>query len=262
MTDDIFPAVLSVGVETRRSPAYQHDNTSRGQARHAVIQRTLAGCGWFLEKGRRRDVPVGRAMLFTHDEPTAYGYPADATADYVLHFLSLDLGALAPLFARLRQDFGSVVCLTPDKEAAALFEELSERFLQRSFQDRLHAAELIHRMIIAIYREQVQGARTTDPIEFGHHYLRSHFRLPINLKAVADKCGVTREHFIRQFTRRYHESPGALLRHLRLDQARSMLATSPGTDVETIALASGYASANTFCRAYRHKFGRSPRAQR
>jgi len=89
MSDDVFPAVLSVGVERRSSPAYQHDNTSRGQARHAVIQRTLAGCGWFMENRRRRDVPAGCAMLFTHDEPTAYGYPADAATDYVLNFLSL-----------------------------------------------------------------------------------------------------------------------------------------------------------------------------
>jgi transcriptional regulator GlxA family with amidase domain len=40
-----------------------------------------------------------------------------------------------------------------------------------------------------------------------------------------------------------------------------MLAASLDTDVETIALASGYASANTFCRAYRQKFGHSPRAR-
>lgn len=259
LDDDIFPAVLSVGGETRDSPSYFFDNATRGPASLAVIQRTLAGRCWFQEKGRRQDVTAGRAMLFTYSEPTSYGYPGDETARYELDFLNLGIGSLAPLFARLRRDFGSVVNMSPDNQAAALFEELHDRFKQRSFQDRLHAAELIHRMLIALYREQVQGARTSDPIEFGHHYLRSHFRSPINLKLVAEKCGVSREHFIREFTRRYRESPGALLRRLRLEQSRAMLATSLDTDVETIALASGYASANTFCRAYRQKYGRSPR---
>jgi AraC-like DNA-binding protein len=258
---EVFPSVLSTGGESRNSPAYHLDNTARGHAHNVVIQRTLAGRGWFMENGRRQDAPAGHAMLFTYDEPTSYGYPDDATDDYVIEFINLDIGGLAPLFARLRADFGSVVVMSPGHEAAALFDELTQRFRQRSFLDRLQAAELIHRMLIALYREQVQGARTTDPIEFGHHYLRSHFRSPINLKLVAEKCAVSREHFIREFTRRYRESPGALLRRLRLEQARAMLAASLDTDVETIALASGYASANTFCRAYRQNFGHSPRAR-
>lgn len=259
---EVFPAVVSVGAETRDSPAYRFDNSARGQSYHAVIQRTLSGRGWFMENGRRQNVPAGHAMLFTYQEPTAYGYPEDATEDYVIDFLNLYIGGLAPLFARLRTDFGSVIVMSPDHEAAALFEELHQRFRQRSFLDRLHAAELIHRLLIALYREQVQGARTSDPIEFGHHYLRSHFRSPINLKLVAEKCGVSREHFIREFTRRYRESPGALLRRLRLEQARVMLAASADTDVETIALASGYASANTFCRAFRQKYGMTPGGSR
>lgn len=260
--DNVFAAVISVGDETRNSAAYRYDNSARGPARIAVIQRTLAGRGWFTENGRRQDVPAGHAMLFTYQEPTSYGYPEDTTDDYALDYLNLDIGALAPLFARLRRDFGSVVGMAPDHEAAALFEELHTRFRGRTFQDRLHAAELIHRMVIALYREQVQSARTTDPIEFGHHYLRSHFRSPINLKLVSEKCSVSREHFIREFTRRYRESPGALLRRLRLEQARIMLAASLDTDVETIALASGYASANTFCRAFRQHYGTSPGAAR
>jgi AraC-like DNA-binding protein len=259
---DVFPAVLSIGGESRNSPTYRFDNSARGPAHQVVIQRTLAGLGWFEENGRRQTVPAGHAMLFSYKEPTAYGYPEDATEDYVIDFLNLDIGGLAPLFARLRSDFGSVIVMSPGHEAAALFEELHQRFRQRTFQDRLQAAELIHRLLIALYREQVHGARTTDPIEFGHHYLRSHFRSPINLKLVAEKCDVSREHFIREFTRRYQESPGALLRRLRLEQARIMLSASQDTDVETIALASGYASANTFCRAYRQNFGHSPRQSR
>ena len=258
---EVFPSVLSVGGESRNSPAYLYDNTARGYPNQIVIQRTLAGRGWFKENNRRHDVPAGHAMLFTYREPTSYGYPEDATEDYVIDFLNINIHALAPLFARLRHDFGSVVIMSPGNEAAALFEELHERFRQRSFIDRLHVAELIHRMLIALYREQVQGVRTTDPIEFGHHYLRSHYRSPINLKLVAEKCGVSREHFIREFTRRYRESPGALLRRLRLEQARAMLTASLDTDVESVALASGYASANTFCRAYRQKYGHSPRAR-
>jgi AraC-like DNA-binding protein len=178
----------------------------------------------------------------------------------VLRYISITIAGLGPLFARLRADFGSVVRMPESTEAAVLFNELHDHIKQRTFRDRLHEGELIHRLLIALYREQVHGTRTSDPIEFGHHYVRSHFRSPINLKLVAEKCGISREHFIREFTRRYRESPGALLRRLRLEQARAMLAATD-TDVESIALASGYASSNTFCRAYRQTYGHSPRAR-
>ncbi|MDF3057393.1 MAG: AraC family transcriptional regulator [Rariglobus sp.] len=260
MPDEVFPTVINTDEEERTSPSYAYDNRRRnGSDYHVAIQRTLRGRAWFRDDRGTHDVPAGHAMLFTHAEPTAYGYPKDATEPYALRYISVTIGGLGPLFTRLRQDFGSVVRMPDDSEATALFDELHGHFKQRTFSDRLQESELIHRLLIALYREQVQGTRTSDPIEFGHHYLRSHFRSPINLKLVAEKCAVSREHFIREFTRRYHESPGALLRRLRLEQARAMLAATD-TDVESIALASGYASSNTFCRAYRQKFGRSPRA--
>ncbi|CAM2802968.1 helix-turn-helix transcriptional regulator [Rariglobus hedericola] len=261
MPEEVFPIIISAADEVRSSSAYEYDNTLRGgRSHHVAIQRTQSGRGWFRDAAGTHDVPAGHAMLFSHDEPTAYGYPAGATAPYDLRYVTLMIGTLAPLLARLRTDFGSVVRMSDDSEASALFDEIGTRFKQRTFRDRLHEAELIHGLLIALYREQVRGTQTTDPIEFGHHYLRSHFRSPINLKLVAGKCAVSREHFIREFTRRYHESPGALLRRLRLEHARAMLAATD-TDVESIALASGYTSANTFCRAFRQKFGHSPRGR-
>ena len=260
MPEIVFPRVINTDDEVRVSPAYRYRNVNRGGAHMIAIQQTVRGRGWFSDHRGTHDVPAGHAMLFTHDEPTAYGYPEDSTEPYALRYVTINIAGLAPLFDRLRRDFGSVVSLPEASEAGALYDELHERFAQRTFRDHLHEAELIHRLLIALYREQVHGTRTSDPIEFGHHYLRSHVRSPINLKGVAEKCGVSREHFIREFSRRYRESPGALLRRLRLDQARAMLAATDA-DVESIALASGYASANTFCRAYRQNFGRSPRGR-
>jgi AraC-like DNA-binding protein len=257
MFDDSISGVFGFDVETVNHPSYRFENDGRGERRLAVIQRTNAGRNWFMEKGRRYDVPAGYAMLFTHDEPTAYGYPEDGTEECSFTFLNIDVGGHASMFAQLRADFGSVVRMPDKSEPMMLFEEAIERFSSHTFQDRLHSSELIYRLLVALYREQVQDSRVTDPIEFGFHCLRSHFRTPINLKQVAEKCGVSREHFIREFTRRYHESPGGLLRRLRLENARVMLSIAE-SDMETIALANGYTSANTFCRAYRTRFGTSP----
>ncbi len=258
MDEFVFPYVLSTADETRTTPAYRWENRGRSATPQMIIQRTISGRGW-ISSGRETHIaPAGHAIIFSHNDGSIYGYPTDGTEPYALRYVTAEAGALEPIFNHLRQDFGPVVRMPDECEATALFNEIHERFHWRSFRDRLHEAELLHALLIAIYREQVHETRTSDPVEFGHHYLRSHFRSPINLKLVAEKCGVSREHFIREFTRRYRESPGALLRRLRLEHARAMLAATD-TDVESIALASGYASANTFCRAFRQKFGRSPR---
>jgi AraC-like DNA-binding protein len=259
--DDPFAVIHGAAEERHSKPDYFHDNASRGDANRLVVQRTVGGTGFFSTSSGRRLVPAGFAFLFTHREPSCYGYPAEATESYRLRYLAFSPSGIKTLFDRLRRDFGAVVAMPDSSEATALFNELSDRFRQRRWQDRLQESELLYRLLIALYREQVHGTRKSDPIEFGYHYVRNHFRSPINLKGVASQCGVSREHFIREFTRRYGEPPGSQLRRLRLEHARSML-TATALPVEEVALASGFTSSNNFCRAYRMRYGKSPGADR
>jgi len=261
MSADLFGVVRSAAEEVQTAPSYFWDNRNRGADNRLVIQRTLDGCAFFHDKRGRRLVPAGHSMLFTQAEPTRYGYAEETEKPYRLRFLSLSPSpSLLPLFEQLRTDFDSVLPMPDDSESMALFREIFTRFKQRTFYDRFHQSELAYRLLIALYREQVHETRSSDPIEFGYHFLKSHFRSGVNLKCIAGKCGVSREHFIRQFGVRYGEPPGKMLRRLRLEHADAMLAATR-LGVEAVALASGFASPNGFGRAYRLKFGRSPRAK-
>ena len=264
ITDSIpepFAVVHAAAEERQTGAGYHLDNATRGDPDRLVIQRTLAGAAVFRDAAGARAVPAGHAMLFTHREPTSYGYPPGATVPYRQRVMTFSPTGVRALFDRIRADFGSVVRLPEESEAAALFDELFEGVRGRKLRDRFQESELIYRLVIALYREQVQGARERDPVEFGLHYLRSHFRSPINLKIVAAKCGVSREHFNRAFRARFREAPGTMLRRLRLEHAHAMLAASQ-LDVAEVARACGFASANTFGRAYRARYGRSPAGRR
>ncbi|MCU0792949.1 MAG: AraC family transcriptional regulator [Opitutaceae bacterium] len=264
MTDplpDPFSSVLGIGEELRTGTDYFWDNHRRGSGEEAVIQLTLAGAG-FLEDARGRSfAPAGTAMLFSHDEDSRYGYPPEATASYRLRYLVFKVAGLRAWFDRLRAEFGAVVLMAPAGEAADIFADLVRRYKKRQFRDRVQETELLHRLLVALYREQVAATQTRDPVDYGSHHLRDNFRSPLNLKEVAALCGVSREHFIRAFRRRHGEPPGALLRRLRLEHAHRMLRATQ-LPVQEVALASGFADANTFCRAYRLKFGVSPGAAR
>ena len=259
---DAFGFVHGCAEEVRRGPSYGYDNARRSDRNLLVVQWTLAGAAFFADAKGTRLVPAGHAMLFTHREPSRYGYPPEAKEPYRHRYIALEPSApLRAVFDQLRHEFGSVVALPLRSEAATLFDEVFERFRARSFRDRLQEAELLYRLLTALYREQMRASSAVDPIEFGYQQLRNHFRSPLNLKTLAAKCGVSREHFMREFKRRHGETPGVFLRRLRLEHARAMLAATE-EPIEAVALASGFATANSFARAYRTKFGRSPGEER
>jgi AraC-like DNA-binding protein len=256
---DPFAAVQGSHEELRQDESYQFDNAHRGEPNCLVIQLTLSGEGCWQDERGRQLVPAEHAMLFTHREPTRYGFPPEATQPYRLRYLAVSLGGgIRDIFDRLRHDFGSVVRMDAKGEARALFDEIAQRYHRRSFADRYHESELIYRCFVALYREQVRGTRHTDRIEFGYHYLHNHFRSPISLKEVAARCGVTREHFSRACTVRYGESPARLLQRLRLAHAQAMVQASE-LPVAAIAAASGFASESSFRRAFRRGLGHAPR---
>ena len=259
MLEEVFARVDGGDEETWTDTRYYWDNARRLESNRINLQRTLSGeAFWEDERGRQR-VAAGRMMLFTQRENSRYGYPATGTEPYHLRYLSIDPAAtIIPLFHRLRRDFGAVVNCPLGSESAALFDEIFHRFKVRSFRDRYHESELIGRLLTAIYRQQVQDTQASDPIEFGYHLLQNRYaNAHLNLQEVARQCGVSREHFIRAFHRRYRLTPGALLRRLRLEHARAMIeATS--LPVAAIAAACGFSSATVFCRAFRTAYGGAP----
>ncbi len=257
-----FAIVDVAAEEVRTALDYHWDNARRNQPNRLVIQRTISGQGFYRDRHGLRDVPPGYAMIFTHAEDSDYGYCPGRSDPYRLRFVALSPGGIESLFFKVRADFGSVLRMPEESEVAGIFDEIFERYLRKTFRDRFQQSELIYRFLIALYREQVQGRqvdgrRTSDAIEFGYHYLLSHFRSPINLKTVAAKCGISREHFIREFKRKHGFAPGLMLRRLRLDHAKTMLSTAE-LPVQEVALACGFTSSNSFCRAFRQRFGSKP----
>lgn len=256
--NEVFGRIAGGAEEERTSTAYGYDNARRGDANRLVIQRTLAGAMRFHERGANRLVEEGFAVLFTHREPTRYDYPPEAIVPYRHRYLTLvPNGGIRPLFDALRHDFGSVVAMPERSESARLHDEALRRHREAGFRDRFEESEFVYRLLIAIYRDQVRQTRERDPIEYGYHLMRDQLRVPMGVKEIAARSGVTREHFVREFSRRYGISPGTHWRTLKLERARDMLRTTE-LPVEEIAVACGFASSNAFCRAFRQRYGRSP----
>lgn len=264
MEETDFSQVTWMGTEVRRDPSYYwHNRRRNGSMCWLTVQRTLKGAGFFEDASGRRLVPRGHAMLFTFDEDSTYGYPEEATEPYELvYFLILPRPCVKTFFDAVRSKFGSVVRMRENGAAGLLMDEMIERKQQGTLGDDMQASELLVRLFTAIYREQSEGETAeADPIAKGHDIIQSKYASPISLKVLASKCGISREHFIRGFRKRYGTSPAALLRSLRLQNARQALGFSR-LSVEQVSRDCGFTSTNSFCRAFRREFGLSPLEER
>ncbi|MCD1654086.1 helix-turn-helix domain-containing protein [Treponema zuelzerae] len=79
----------------------------------------------------------------------------------------------------------------------------------------------------------------------------------IGISETADRCGVTVRTLLRRFALSGAESPGAMLRSIRLEKARKLLATGTAS-VKEVARECGYADAASFARAFRAEAGTTP----
>jgi AraC-like DNA-binding protein len=193
-------------------------------------------------------------------ESSAYFYPPGARAPWV--FAWMDIKGAEELWTWLRKSFGSVVALDPSGPAIALVRKIAPRYEQTTFRDRFESSELVFQFLMELLRELTGSTlREGSSIHYARHYIDDHHQRPLNVKELAGKVGLSREHFSREFVATMGQSPGAYLRERRLQTAELLLRQS-SESVSAISRLSGFASASHFCRAFRAKKGCSPQAYR
>lgn len=88
-------------------------------------------------------------------------------------------------------------------------------------------------------------------------WITAHLRQDLSVEALAAKACLSPRHFTRRFRSAFGVSPGAFVESLRLDEARRRLSAS-GVTIEAVADSVGFASADSFRRAFERRFGIPP----
>ncbi len=254
----ILPDVLTAREEKHLQDGYFWDNSIRKDQGSVVIQLTLSGSAFFEDVSGKSSVKPGQVMLFCFEENSSYGiYPGDPDP---YHHIWVEVSGALLIQAQLEQlrgRFGSVLNCSLKGEAGHLMRQLVDEEKHQQSRDRLLRAEAVYRLFLSLLREQLSGQKGRDPVAFGRYLMESQFRSPRSLQDWAEEVGLSREHFSREFSKRYAESPAAFLRRLRLQHAHTLLHTH-SMHLADVAAASGFASAQTFHRAYRKAYGVPP----
>lgn len=100
-------------------------------------------------------------------------------------------------------------------------------------------------------------ARATDRFADLAAWMVSNLSKDISVETMASRAGLGARHFSRRFARVFGMPPASYLEQLRLDEARKRLG-APHQTVDSVAASVGYASADSFRRAFERRFGIAP----
>ena len=97
-----------------------------------------------------------------------------------------------------------------------------------------------------------------DYIEKAIHYIRSEYMYDINIGLLAERLNLDRSYFTTLFTQKIGVSPGRYLSNLRLEKAAELMSVY-GESPTTAAMSVGYPDIYHFSKAFKQKYGCSPR---
>ena len=92
-------------------------------------------------------------------------------------------------------------------------------------------------------------------------WITGHLHQDLSVERLAEKACLSPRHFTRRFKRAFGDTPGGFVENVRLDEARRRLSAS-GATIEGVADSVGFASADSFRRAFERRFGIAPSVYR
>ncbi|MEM9158357.1 MAG: AraC family transcriptional regulator [Verrucomicrobiota bacterium] len=243
--------------ESARSRDYFFDNRNRGgQAAHCVLQRTIAGRGFFERAGRVEAVPEGAMTVFTHSEESSYGYFEEDRDPYEFEWIGFTGGPAVVLIEEIQRKVGSIVRISEKSEVMRHFRRAFE-FASGTRRDRFKCSAVLYELLLSILEAPKVAGAEVSLEERAYEIIREEFCSPANVKEIAARIGCSREHLTRRFAKQYGRSPAEVLRELRLERAKELLTVTPIAIAE-VARYCGLPESNSFHRAFRKRFGASP----
>lgn len=209
------------------------------------------------------------AMLHAIDVPR--GTMSSDTYVFHMHYLgadNLDVCSLQYLQPIMQQELVPPVLISRNHP---VYEEALERFLRidRAWKHRPAGFELVIRAellsLVALLlpyceKRQASSLRSehTQKIKTALEYIAAHYAEDITISDVAAACYFSEYHFMRFFKRCTGVSCGEYIKSLRLEKAAERFSAGE-TAILDVALSVGFHNLSYFYRAFRKKYGMTPK---
>lgn len=255
-TAPLHVMAASAGYEQRRGEVYNWNGLTRGTQPFLVLQHTTVGEGRLDYAGTQYRLNPGQTMLVT--VPHAHRYWLEKGGQWE-YFWAVLHGREAMRLAREILDAAGPV-LTPgpaltDRLAQAVHSLITARLTPGEASTAAYTAlTALHDAAFA-----TRAADTPLPATLARvtAHIEANLAAPLPVERLAGLAGLSRAHFVRQFTAHLGQPPSAYVLQRRLERIeRLLLATE--LKISEIATATGFNDANYLAKAFRHHRGLSP----
>lgn len=195
---------------------------------HAFIQNKF----YYITGGRCRIVVEGQEYIgeagtwFFIPAGTRHRYsyiPGEPLEKQWVHF---DIYPNAQIGQMLQLPY--VVHVGPDDPSRKLFENLSAALQSEHLEDRLNAKAYVLQLLACYIRaagggEVLIGAQSEERIQGLLAYIHEHLDEPLTVDALAARCYLHPNHFIRYFRGQTGQTPARYVAERRLESAKRLL---------------------------------------
>lgn len=254
---------VSCGHTRETDPAYDWNGLVRGDREFAVMQFTVAGRGALNYEGREYDLQPGQLMAVHIPHDHRYYLPTDSTEWEFVYVVVVGREMLR-IVRRVELEVGPVIGV-PDR--SPLLESIYQ-ILQYALSNEFRAhvpkpfelSDLTYHFGMKLLEQSLPyGPTNGSPawIRQVQDRIQSQLSEHLEVADLAQRAGLSRSHFSREFTNHVGMSPQEYLKQERMKLAIQLL-YNPKLSIKEIAYESGYADENYFCRVFRKVTGMSP----
>jgi AraC family transcriptional regulator len=249
---------ISAGYEQRVNEVYSWDGLQRGTAPFLVIQHTIVGEGRLDYAGTRHRLTPGQTMVLSL--PHAHRYWLERGQSWQYFWMVLN-GREALRIAREIIDAAGPVVTMPEPAIDRLADACLTLFGRADILSG-EASSAAYAAMAALHDGVFGGAGAVNqalPAAIARvvAHVDANLGIPLNVERLAAIAGMSRAHFVRQFSAATGVAPSRFLLERRLERVeRLLLATD--MSVVAIAAATGFADANYLAKAFRRVRAMAP----
>lgn len=240
----VQPAISPVcfGYETDK-PTHKYGPAMRP---YWLLHYVVQGFGTYCLGGQVYTVKPSEIFVAPPDREIWYEGDPENTWDYIWVGFTLS-GPVPPSLQR-----PVVAC----PSAGRIFEDMKACADRQEGRNHYLTAQIFR--LFEVLSEQHQH-RQTDYVRMALDCMENEYMQELNVGLLADRLGLDRCYFSTLFHRQTGMTPGQYLSNLRLTKAAAML-TEQGCPVSVAACSCGYRDPAVFSRAFKARFGVSPRS--
>jgi AraC family transcriptional regulator len=243
------------GYERRANETYSWEGLKRGA--FAVIQHTIAGRGELDYSGTRHALLPGDTMVLSF--PHANRYWLDPGQSWEYFWIGIQGREGLRVARAILETSGPVL-----RPGPAAVDRLADACLALATRDLPvgEASAAAYSAMMAIHDSALGDRLPADvelplPVRRAQAYVEQNLSANLGVDRLARAAGLSRAHFVRQFSAATGIAPSNFVMRQRLDLAERLLLATDAT-IGQIAHSCGFADGNYFGKAFRRLNGVTP----